>query len=204
MFQSYGLVLKREKGIRMKAMREKKQRLPLLKIIGRTLGSERGISLIVVIMLMVIILAITGAGLLFSSMDLRVSANYRVGTQAFFAADTGASRAVAQIQADPLLSAAPILRTPLGNGFYCSGSIAYYTALNVAPCTSGTEPPLVRTSVPPRGHQLPGGGGYNSASTGSAFVAYQYTINTTGIGPLGAQREVQALAEISPIPGAVK
>ncbi|MGH7768879.1 MAG: pilus assembly PilX family protein [Candidatus Binatia bacterium] len=188
----------------MKALGEKKQRHSCLKIVGRTLASKRGVSLIVVIMLMVIILAITGAGLLFSSMDLRISGNYRLGTQAFFAADTGASRAVAQLQADPLLSAAPILRTGLDNGFYCSGSIAYYIALNIAPCTPGQEPPLARTSVPPRGHQLPGGGGYNSASTGSAFVAYQYTINTTGIGPLGAQREVQALAEISPIPGAIK
>jgi len=190
----------------MKAFGGKKSEAPSLKIIGRTLASERGISLIVVIMLMVIILAITGAGLLFSSMDLRVSANYRVGTQAFFAADTGASVALAQIQSDPLLSAAAIPRnTSLGGGMvYCSGSIAYYTALNVPPCTAGQEPPLVRTSTPPRGHQLAGGGGYNSASTGSAFVAYQYTINTTGIGPLGSQREVQALAEISPIPGAIK
>jgi hypothetical protein len=182
----------------MKALREKKQRRPFLNIFRRIFASERGVSLIVVIMLMVIILAITGAGLLFSSMDLRISGNYRVGTQAFYAADTGTSMAVAQLVADPLASVIPIGPIALGGGLvYCSGTIAQTNG-----CT--TPQPLVRSSVPTRGHQLPGGGGYNSASTGSAFVAYQYTINTTGIGPLGAQREVQALAEISPIPGAIK
>ena len=171
----------------MKTLCEEKLKLPTLNIVGRTLRSERGISLVVVIMLMVILLAITGAGLLFSSIDLRVSTNYRVGTQAFYAADTGVSAGFAQIVMDPTVSTAPIPRTEtaIGSGlFYCSGTIAN-TGGNCA-----TPQPLTVAPV-----NVPG---YALGTPGYSF--YQYQIDATGVGPLGATRQVQALAQYGPVP----
>src|SRR5215470_14831683 len=89
---------------------------------SRRLGSERGVSLVVVLMLMVIILAMAGAGMLFSSIDLRASGNYRAGTQAFFAADTGVNDAYTRIGLDPTTSIAAFGPISLdgGNLQYCS------------------------------------------------------------------------------------
>jgi Tfp pilus assembly protein PilX len=166
-----------------------------LNIAGRTVRSESGMTLIVVIMLMVIILVITGAGLFFSSIDLRISGNYRVGTQSFYAADTGASAAFARIVQDPIASSAVIVLTPVSVGSaysYCSGTIAA-----TANCT--TPQPLPWTFAIRPGDAIPGGKGVTTS-----YMTFQYQINTTGIGPLGASREVQALASYGPIPAATK
>jgi len=172
----------------MKTLCKKESRLRQSNRIGEALRSERGVSLVVVIMLMVIILAITGAGLLFSSVELRVSGNYRVGTQAFYAADTGASFAFARIVLDPDQSTALFSGT-LNNGSltYCSGT----------PTTSNncTNPQLLTvTSINSPGYSLGAGTGYNS----SGFSFYLYQIDATGVGPLGATRQVQALAQYGP------
>lgn len=168
--------------------------LPRIKIVGRTLRSERGISLIVVIMLMVIILAITGAGLLFSGIDLRISGNYRAGTQAFYAADTGASVGFSQIQSSVAASIASFGRTAANGGFYCSGTI-----LSTASCTAGQQQPLAPpTTLPAQEATLSSGAVYNSDRAG--FFTYQYQIDATGAGgPLGAARQVQALATFGPV-----
>lgn len=169
----------------MKTLCKKESRLRQSNRLGEALRSERGVSLVVVIMLMVIILAITGAGLLFSSIDLRVSGNYRVGTQAFYAADTGASAGFAKIVMDPTISTAPFSGTlNSGSLTYCSGT----------PTTSNncTNPqPLTVTPITVPGFSL-------GAGTGYSFYLYQ--IDATGVGPLGATRQVQALAQYGPVP----
>jgi Tfp pilus assembly protein PilX len=162
-------------------------------------GSEHGASLVVVIMLMAVILAITGGGLLFSSMDLKVSGNHRAGTQAFYAADAGTSAAMAQLVADPTASVVAIAKTSMGNGmYYCTGTI-----IQTQPTCTNPQP-IVTTSQPEPGYQVPGGGGYGAATTGSSFVSYQYDINVTGLGPLGATRQVEALGKYGPISNATK
>jgi hypothetical protein len=171
----------------MRTFCEAKQKAAMLVIAARALRSERGISLVVVIMLMVIILAITGAGLLFSSIDLRISGNYRVGTQAFYAADTGASYAFARIVLVPNIS--PFTGT-LNNGSltYCSGTPT--TSNNCA----NPQPLPPPTSINSPGYSLGAGTGYNA----SGFSFYLYQIDVTGVGPLGATRQVQALAQYGP------
>jgi len=168
---------------------------PRIKIVGRTLRSERGISLVVVIMLMVIILAITGAGLLFSGIDLRISGNYRVGTQAFYAADTGASVGFSQIQSSVALSTAAIPSPlPVNGVTYCSGTIA-----QTGPWPNCNSQPLMNppaTSVAEEA-TLSSGSVYNSDRAG--FFTYRYQIDVTGAGPLGAARQVQALATFGPV-----
>ncbi len=167
--------------------------LPRIKIVGRTLRSERGISLVVVIMLMVIILAITGAGLLFSGIDLRISGNYRAGTQAFYAADTGASFGFSQIVSSTVASTAAFGPLPVNGGTYCSGTIAT-TGVGCATPQPLMTPPA--TSLAEES-TLSSGAVYNSDRAG--FFTYRYQIDATGVGPLGAARQVQALATFGPV-----
>jgi Tfp pilus assembly protein PilX len=163
-----------------------KSSLPSLNIAARTLRSERGVSLVVVIMLMVIILAITSAGMLFSSMDLRVSGNYKAGAQAFYAADNGVTAGLVQVGANQAASIAPIPKTEVSPGsglFYCSGRL---TQTNN--CTTPQPSQLVNTTLPPPP-------GYDIC----CFVSYQYQINVTGVGPLSAAREVEAQVTYAPM-----
>jgi Tfp pilus assembly protein PilX len=174
----------------MNTLCEEKLRLPS-NIVGRMLRSERGISLVVVIMLMVIILAITGAGLLFSSIDLRVSGNYKAGTQAFYVADAGASAGFQQIVRSTVTSTLPFNGTVNGMT-YCSGTIATTGANCAAP-----QPLPAPIAKPADQSSLAGGAMYNSDRTG--YYIYQYQIDATGVGPLGSTRQVQALATYGPV-----
>ena len=154
-------------------------------LIGRTLASERGISLVVVIMVMVIILAMTAAGLLFSSMDLRITSNFRAGTQAFYAADNGVSVGVSQLALDQTVSTAPFGPLALPGGLtYCSGT---------RNLTNGCAAPQ-----PSQLYGIRSEPGYLLGTNGYSF--YQYQINVTGTGPLAAAREVEAQAEYGPVP----
>jgi Tfp pilus assembly protein PilX len=178
----------------MKTMLKARAWMPRIKIVGRTVRSERGISLIVVLMLMVIILAIIGAGLFFSGIDLRVSGNYRAGTQAFYAADTGASVGFSQIQSSVALSTAAFGPPPVNGVAYCSGTIA-----QTGPWPNCNGKPLMNppaTSVAVEA-TLSSGSVYNSDRAG--FFTYSYQIDVTGVGPLGATRQVQALATFGPV-----
>ncbi|HEY3301991.1 MAG TPA: PilX N-terminal domain-containing pilus assembly protein [Candidatus Binatia bacterium] len=156
----------------------------------RTLRSERGVSLVVVIMLMVIILTITAAGMFFSSIDLRVSANYKAGTQAFYAADAGVSDGIARVGLNPITIPQTILATPSGTLTYCGGSLA---ATNN--CTTPQPSKLYGITSDP-GYNLAQGTGYNQV--GYAF--YQYQLNVTGLGPLASAREVEAQVKYGPVP----
>jgi Tfp pilus assembly protein PilX len=161
-------------------------------IARRTLGSERGVSLVVVIMLMVIILAMTGAGLLFSSIDLRVSGNYRAGTQAFFAADTGVNDGFARLGIDPSTSTAAFGPITMSGGLtYCSGSLPATQNNNCA-----TPQPSTVTSINAPGYSLGQGTGYNA----SGYQFYQYKVNVTGLGTLSSAREVEAQIQYGPVP----
>ena len=154
----------------------------------RPLHSERGVSLVVVLMLMVIILGMAGAGMLFSSIDLRASGNYRAGTQAFFAADTGVNDAYTRIGLDPTTSTAQFSGTLAGGLKYCSGHVQ-----DTDNCNS--PQPLVAPQV------ITGAGapGYNINQGGPVF--YQYQINVTGVQPqLAAVREVEMQVQYGPVP----
>ena len=59
------------------------------------LRNERGFTLAIVLMMMVVLLSITGAALLFSSLNVKASANLKGGTAALQAADAGIQHALA-------------------------------------------------------------------------------------------------------------
>ena len=168
-------------------MREKLIKTSLIPDTFRTLRSERGISFVVVLMLMVIILAMAGAGLLFSSIDLRAAGNYRAGTQAFFAADTGVNDAYTRIGLDPTTSTAAFGPITLSDGLkYCSGKVA----------TTGTN---CGSPQPLQAPQTVNVAGFNLNQGGVQF--YQYQVNVTGINTqLAAVREVEAQVQYGPVP----
>jgi hypothetical protein len=159
-------------------------------MVARSLKSERGISLIVVIMMMVIILAITGAGLLFSNIDLRISGNYRAVSQAFNAADTGANVALSQLGVLTANSILPFNGTINGTT-YCSGTIA---------ATTSCATPQSLVALPP----VPASEGCslaNGSQVGGGGCHLQlYQIDVSGIGPLGSERQVQVLATYGSLP----
>lgn len=155
------------------------------------LRSESGISLVVVLMLTFIILAMTGAGMFFSSIDIRASGNYRNGTQTLFAADTGVNDAYTRIGLDPIASKAAFGPVTLSSGLkYCSGSLAS----TGTSCASPQALTVSSTNNP--GFSLGVGTGYNAAG----YQFYQYKVNVSGAGSQSAAREVEAQIVYGPVP----
>jgi Tfp pilus assembly protein PilX len=175
----------------MKTMRRHQANRSAASMAGRILRSERGVSLVTVIMLMIIILAITSAGMFFSSVELRASGNYKAGTQAFYAADAGVSDAVSRIN----MQGVTISPTALAGGLsYCSGPV---TVQGPSRCGSTPEPSQLRAVLPVSyDYNIVQGTGYNT----QGYVAYQYQVNMTGLGPLTSARGVQAQVDYGPVP----
>jgi hypothetical protein len=69
---------------------------------------ERGISLVVVLMIMTILLSVIGGGLLFSGINTKITSNYRTGTRAFYAADTGINAIASALTVNPTFSSTPV------------------------------------------------------------------------------------------------
>jgi Tfp pilus assembly protein PilX len=63
------------------------------------LANDRGLALAIVLMMVAILLAVTGAGLFHSSLSLKATANLKGGTAALQAADAGIQHALAKIPA---------------------------------------------------------------------------------------------------------
>jgi hypothetical protein len=155
------------------------------------LNNDRGISLVVVLMVMAILLTVIGAGLLFSGINTKVAMNYRTGSKAFNAADTGILAIASTIAPGSIPSSTPVL---LGN------SLCYRFGKR-----DGTIPSLTPVLKTGTGYSLGSGTGYNP----SGYSFYQYTVNVTGtystgstcpsVGNEMAAREVEALALYGPV-----
>lgn len=87
-----------------------------------TIGkNEKGIALVVIIMLMAVLTLFTGAGLLFSGLNLRTASYLKTGNLAFYAADSGIQHAVRLIPNGttfPYTTETPLLNSvPLSNDY---------------------------------------------------------------------------------------
>lgn len=155
------------------------------------LKDNRGITLVVVLMVMTILLSIIGAGLLFSGINTKMTANFQTGTKAFYAADTGIGAIASALTLTPTFSSTPV---SLGN------SLCYRFGRR-----DGTVPspqPVVKSGA---GYSLGEGTGYNT----SGYSFYQYQINVTGtlspattcpsVGSETAAREIEAQATYGPV-----
>ena len=151
----------------------------------RILKSENGLALAVIIMLMVLLLSMTGIGLTLSGVDLKMSSNFKTGTQALHAADAGVHVGASQLTLNQGVATAPFSGN-IGNNFaYRSGS-----RFDTTP-----QPLLYRGMKTGPGYSIGVGTGYKPS--GYAFYAYQ--INVTGTAPVAAAREIEAQAEYGPV-----
>jgi hypothetical protein len=155
------------------------------------LQDDRGITLIVVLMVMVILLSVVGAGLMFSGINTKIAMNYRTGSKAFNAADIGITAIATTVSLNPSFSTTAVA---LGN------SLCYRFGYR-----DGTVPsinPVVKSST---GYSLGSGTGYNP----SGYAFYQYPIAVTGtystgsscpsLGNETAARVVEAQAMFGPV-----
>jgi hypothetical protein len=144
---------------------------------------ERGISLVVVLMIMAILLSVIGGGLLFSGINTKITSNYRTGTRAFYAADTGINAIASTLTANPTFPSAPVNLG--GNLCYRFGS------------RNGAIPSPEPIMKPHPGSNL-AVPNYNY----QPLLDYQYQINVTGtfnsgtscpaVGAETAAREIEA------------
>jgi hypothetical protein len=155
------------------------------------LRDERGISLVVVLMIMAILLSVIGSGLLFSGINTKITSNYRTGTRAFYAADTGINAIASALTMNPTFSSTPV---NLGS------NLCYRFGRR-----DGSLPSSQPIERPRAGYNLAQGTGYNA----SGYSDYQYQINVTGtfnpgtscpsVGSETAAREVEAQVVFGPV-----
>jgi Tfp pilus assembly protein PilX len=152
---------------------------------------DQGITLVVVLMVMVILLSVVGAGLLFSGINTKITTNYQTGARAFYAADIGISAIATALTPGSSPSSTPV---SLGNNScYRFGK------------RDGTIPSLQPAIKSGTGFSIGSGTGYNA----SGYSFYQYQINVTGtfspgascpaVGSETAAREVEAQATYGPV-----
>ncbi|MHB8907501.1 MAG: pilus assembly PilX family protein [Syntrophales bacterium] len=72
---------------------------------GQHLGNEKGLVLVVSLMMVAVILLLGTTAVLMTSTDMNISANYKTGNDAFYAAEAGLEEARARLNA----SAAPVI-----------------------------------------------------------------------------------------------
>src|SRR5438309_7594628 len=150
------------------------------------LRNERGFTLAIVLMMMVVLLSITGAGLLFSSLNLKASANLKGGTAALQAADAGIQHALAA--------------TPAGGDFD-----SFWTGTGLAnfPCknSSGTTGTCNGTTYKPTLTGSINGYSYSvvvendttvSGETATGDVNKIVMLTSTATRPSGSNRKVKA------------
>src|SRR5205823_5889371 len=150
------------------------------------LRNELGLTLAIVLMMMVVLLSITGAGLLFSSLNVKASANLKGGTVALQAADAGIQHALAAI--------------PAGGDFD-----SFWTGTGLAnfPCknSSGTTGTCNGTTYKPTLTGLINGYSYTAVVENDTTVVNETATNdinktviltSTATSPSGSNRKVKA------------
>lgn len=147
---------------------------------------ERGVALVTALLLTVLLFILAIGLLAISGDESGISSNESWSEGAFYAAEAGLQSAVDQIGPDPAASLLAIPLTAISQGYtFRSGR------------RSDTTPQPVRfvRATPAPGFGLAGGTGYNSAG----FLYETYEVDSTGLGPRNAQREIQAQVFYGPV-----
>ncbi len=139
----------------------------------------QGIAMVVVLMIMMILLAITGASLLFSELNLKTASNLKTGGGAIYAADAGVQHGLALLPAGTNFNS---LLTGSVTGFPCA-----------SPCdgTTNHQPTLTGSlngytySVVAQNDPNDSGGATNDTNN-------LITFTTTANGPNSSQRKIKA------------
>ena len=150
----------------------------------RILMSDRGITLVVAIMIMMLVLSITAASLFITGINARTASNVKTGTSAIEAADVGIRHALAIIPAAINFNA---LLTGSVTGFSCG-----------SPCNGTSNKPTLTGTV--------GSYSYSVVATNNTSVAGETAtsdsdkiaiLTSTATGPDGSTRKIQAYIQTS-------
>jgi len=140
---------------------------------GSIMGNERGIALVVAVLVMITATFLGIAAVMTSDIEVRISGNQRASEKAFYVADAGADRGLAWLfNLGPVPPEASSLPT-MGTTRYDHDSYSYsryrITDVNyVAP--------------PPPGWEV------------TMFEKRYYRVNSIGSGPVNASREIEVIA----------
>jgi Tfp pilus assembly protein PilX len=161
------------------------------------LRQDRGITLVIVLVVMAILLSVIGAGLLFSGVNTKITVNYQQGTRAFYAADAGLGEAVSLLSADQAAVEAITMNPP--RDLSGDGRLRYRGGLRTSPPTTPVAQYVGTRSG--TGDSLGSGlSGYNESN---GYSYYQYQLNITGTyevsGTELAGRTVEAQALFGPV-----
>jgi hypothetical protein len=150
-------------------------------------NGETGTALVITLMVMVIMCLIGAAALMTSSVDLKISGNYRVAKQAFYLADAGLSYVRLNPPKPWFLINGKERLSNLTTGEQTQTGIGNFQADITYGVTSGTTPSVTKKVTNP-----PEGSG-TGIRTGKA---YHYTIASTGFGENQAQAQVEMLGYV--------
>jgi Tfp pilus assembly protein PilX len=147
------------------------------------LRNERGFTLAIVLMMMVVLLSITGAGLLFSSLNVKASANLKGGTAALQAADAGIQHALAA--------------TPAGgdfDSFWTGTGLANFPCKNssgtTGTCNGTTYKPTLTGSI--NGYSYTVVVENDTTETATNDINKTVIFTSTATSPSGSNRKVKA------------
>src|ERR1043166_7170186 len=148
--------------------------------------NNRGITLVVVLVIMLVLLTLTGASLLMSGITSRTTSNLKTGTTAVQTADAGIRHALALI--------------PAANDFdsLLTGSVTGFPCAPSSPCNGTTNKPTLTGTL--------GSYTYTVVAENNTTVAGETATNdtdkiviltSTATGPDGATIEIQAYIQLS-------
>lgn len=145
--------------------------------IGQEFSLE-GIALIVVIMIVAILLAITGAALLFSGLNLKIASNLRTGGGAIHAADAGIQHGLALI--------------PAGGDFntLLTGGVSGFTC--ASPCNGTQNKPTLTGSLSGYTYSVVAENDPGESASPTNDSNQLITLTSTATGPGGSKRKVKA------------
>jgi Tfp pilus assembly protein PilX len=164
-----------------------------INIMKARVKENKGITLVIVLVVMAILLSVIGAGLLFSGVNTKITTNYQTGARAFYAADAGLSEAVSRLSADTTAVAA----MTLNGDIHGDGKLTYRGGGRTTPAPVAQ---YVGTQIV-AGNTIGSGTPTNNETGGYAY--YKYQLNVTGIYHAGgvelAGRTVGAQALFGPV-----
>jgi Tfp pilus assembly protein PilX len=137
------------------------------------MGNERGVALVVAVLVMITATFLGIAAVMTSDIEVRISGNQRASEKAFYAADSGADRGLAWLinlgATVPERSSLPKMNTTLHDLDSSTQSRYRITDVNYK-------------APPPPGWEM------------TMFEKRYYRVNSVGSGPANASREIEVIA----------
>lgn len=139
------------------------------------MGNERGVALVVAVLVMITATFLGIAAVMTSDIEVRISGNQRTSEKAFYAADAGVDNGLAWLLALGT-SAPPESSLPTMDGTRHDFDSSTYSRYRITD--------LNYSGLPPPGWEL------------TMFEKHYYRVNSIGTGPANASKEVEVVASV--------